>query len=96
MIDPAIEPERRGAIRTPSSSSAIIGFSTGAAVRCDVRNASQTGARLHVVTEAKVPDDFLLWIDGDWPRRCHVVWRRDEDLGVAFRDESAPAVPLRV
>ena len=88
MIDPAIEPERRGAARYPSGPLAIIGLPTGDTVRCSIRNVSTEGARIRLEAVTELPNAFLLWIQGDWPRRCQVMWTRDEEMGVAFVEDA--------
>jgi hypothetical protein len=50
---------------------------------CTVRNVSETGACLQVSTTFGMPTSFGLLIDGV-RHNCHVVWRTDTRLGVAF------------
>ncbi len=55
-------------------------------IDCIVRNLSDGGACLEVASSVGVPEDFDLIIEADHPgRRCHVAWRSDRRLGVAFR-----------
>jgi hypothetical protein len=57
----------------------------GAAIDCTVRNISETGAALDVVTPLFIPDRFTLFIQTaqfKWP--CHIVWSRERRTGVAF------------
>jgi hypothetical protein len=57
----------------------------GAAIDCTVRNISDTGAALEVVTPLFIPDRFTLVIQSaQVSRPCHIVWRRDRRIGVAF------------
>jgi hypothetical protein len=57
----------------------------GGAFDCTVRNLSDTGAALQVITPLFIPDRFLLVVRADhWKRACHVVWRKQKRLGVAF------------
>jgi hypothetical protein len=58
----------------------------GSAVDCTVHNISIGGANLEVVDDLKIPDTFRLLIDPEFGNRhCHVVWRRDRRIGVAFK-----------
>jgi hypothetical protein len=62
-----------------------LAFDGGGAVDCMVRNLSDTGARLEVVTPVGLPETFTLVIPSDkFTRRCHAVWSHDKRIGVAF------------
>jgi len=55
------------------------------AVDCIVRNISETGAALDVNSPLYFPDRFTLAVHSDQLRQpCHVVWRRQRRIGVAF------------
>jgi hypothetical protein len=57
----------------------------GGAIDCSVRNLSETGAALEVVTPLFIPDRFTLSVRTDQFRRpCHIVWRKQRRIGVAF------------
>jgi hypothetical protein len=57
----------------------------GAAIDCTVRNISATGAAVDVVTPLFIPDRFTLFIQTDrFKRPCHIVWRKERRMGVAF------------
>jgi PilZ domain len=57
----------------------------GAAIDCTVRNISDTGAALEVATPLFIPDRFTLVIQSaQVSRPCHVVWRKDRRIGIAF------------
>jgi hypothetical protein len=61
----------------------LIAFNSGGTISCTVRDVSVAGACLEVANP--IPDDFTLVIESDQIRRqCHVVWRRDKRIGVAF------------
>ena len=63
----------------------------GDAVDCMVRDLSVTGAALEVSNQIGIPTKFLLVIPGDGLHLpCHVVWRKEYRIGVAF-DEAASA-----
>ncbi|HUI95085.1 MAG TPA: PilZ domain-containing protein [Xanthobacteraceae bacterium] len=50
---------------------------------CDV---SQAGARIAVLAVDMVPDEFILRfsVSSDVSRRCKVMWRKEDEIGVAF------------
>ena len=58
----------------------------GACHLCDV---SATGARLSMPPRllAKLPEDFILVLAkrGKVHRRCRIVWRSEDEVGVRFR-----------
>ena len=57
----------------------------GGAIDCTVRNLSETGAALEVVTPLFIPDRFTLVVPSDQLKRpCRVAWRKDRRIGVAF------------
>ena len=57
----------------------------GGAIDCTVRNFSETGAALEVVTPLFIPDRFTLFILSDqFKRPCHIVWRKEKRIGVVF------------
>jgi PilZ domain len=57
----------------------------GAAIDCKVRNLSRTGAALEVASQIGVPDTFMLVMTSDnLTLHCHVVWRKQFRIGVAF------------
>jgi hypothetical protein len=66
-------------------------------VACVIVDISHTGARLQVPEPADVPNEFALLIGGrpDVRRRCRVVWRSHDLIGVRFQG-TAPATVRRV
>ena len=57
----------------------------GGAIDCSVRNVSETGAALEVVTPLFIPDHFTLFVPSDQVKRpCHIVWRKEKRIGIAF------------
>lgn len=48
----------------------------GGVIDCTLKNLSQTGAQLEVISPLYIPDRFTLFIFSDqFKRRCRVVWR---------------------
>jgi len=59
--------------------------SGGGVIDCIVRNLSETGAALEVVSPLFIPDRFTLIVPTDQlKRRCYIVWRKQKRIGVAF------------
>jgi len=57
----------------------------GGTIDCTVRNLSETGAALEVVTPLYIPDRFTLFVQTDQLKRaCRVVWRKERRMGVTF------------
>ena len=57
----------------------------GSAIECTVRNLSETGAAIEVVTPLYIPERFTLVIQSEQMRRpCTVVWRNAKRMGIAF------------
>jgi PilZ domain len=57
----------------------------GGPVNCTVRDISTTGAALQVASQFGIPAQFSLVIPDDGLHLpCHVVWRKDFRIGVAF------------
>jgi hypothetical protein len=57
----------------------------GGVIDCVVRNLSETGAALEVLSPLYIPDRFTLAIRTDQLKRpCHIIWRKKNRIGVAF------------
>jgi hypothetical protein len=57
----------------------------GGTIDCTVRNVSEIGAALEVVSPLHIPDRFTLIVQADQLKRaCHIVWRKERRIGVAF------------
>jgi hypothetical protein len=57
----------------------------GGTIDCTVRNISDTGAALEVVTPLYIPDRFKLIVQSDGLNRsCRIVWRKERRIGIAF------------
>ena len=57
----------------------------GGGIDCTVRNISETGAALEVVTPLFIPDRFTLFVpSAQLKRQCHIAWRKQKRIGVTF------------
>jgi hypothetical protein len=76
--------ERRAIPRKPVLISGAIQFA-GGAINCLVRNMTISGAALDVADPHDIPERFNLVFKADGTHiPCHVVWRQEERIGVAF------------
>ncbi|KJC60171.1 pilus assembly protein PilZ [Bradyrhizobium sp. LTSPM299] len=76
--------EHRGTSRHRVLKAGTIEFG-GGAIDCMVRNISETGAALEVVTPLSIPDKFTLYVPSDQlKRQCRIVWRKEKRIGVTF------------
>jgi hypothetical protein len=58
----------------------------GEVIDCTVRNLSETGAALEVVSPLFIPDRFTLIVQTEQLKRpCQIVWRKAKRIGVAFK-----------
>lgn len=78
--------ERRKTFRVEWNSGATLYDLEGHRARpCIVSNFSNTGAKLTGIQPETLPDQFLLRISPhSRARKCHVVWRSKDALGVEF------------
>jgi hypothetical protein len=76
--------ERRTTPRKPVLMSGAIEFS-GSTVNCLICDMSISGAALELTNPIDIPDRFNLFFKADGTQiPCHVIWRKDERIGVAF------------
>jgi PilZ domain len=76
--------ERRAGPRKPVLMSGAIEF-VGGTANCLIRNISISGAALDVTSPLDIPGRFNLFFKADGTRiPCPVIWRQDEQIGVAF------------
>ncbi|MDO9295220.1 PilZ domain-containing protein [Bradyrhizobium sp.] len=80
--------EHRATPRHRVLKAGIIEFG-GGTIDCTVRNMSEAGAALDVASPVGIPDRFGLILPAEGRRLpCHVVWRKEKRIGVAFdRDQ---------
>jgi hypothetical protein len=75
--------ESRAAPRHRVLKAGAIEFSGGGAISCAVKNLSASGASLEVVSA--LDNRLTLFIRGEHLKRpCHVAWRKEKRIGVAF------------
>ena len=57
----------------------------GGEFECTIRNVSETGAALEVMTPLYIPDRFTLVVQSEQSKRaCRVIWRKERRIGVTF------------
>ena len=91
LWETAVPRERRKNSRIELNSAATLYDQHGRRPRpCIVANISTGGAKIIDVRPETVPDEFTLRITPHSPlRKCHVVWRSADALGVEFTDRRA-------
>ena len=84
-------PERRSESRPRALKAARLVFNhRSSVINCTVRNLSSRGAKLIVDSQVGIPNGFELEFEaGGPPRPCHVIWRREGEIGVTFVKASA-------
>ena len=76
--------EHRAAPRQRRLKAGTISFG-GGAIDCTVRNLSDTGAALDVISPIGIPERFTLVVEADQSHLpCRVVWRKVKRIGVRF------------
>ena len=76
--------EQRASPRHRVLKAGTIEFS-GGKIDCVIRNLSAMGAAIEVKSPIWFPDSFALAIASEGSaRRCHIIWREDRRIGVAF------------
>jgi PilZ domain-containing protein len=77
--------EHRIALRRRLLKAGKISFGGGAAFDCTVRNLSESGAALEVISPVGIPEHFTLVVAADHRHfSCRVVWRKERRIGVRF------------
>ena len=79
--------QKRDASRQRTLKSGRIVFNDKSSViDCTIRNLSARGACLEVTSTLGVPASFDLLVDADGStRRCGIVWKAGNRLGISFR-----------
>jgi hypothetical protein len=76
--------ERRAAPRHSVLRAGTILIGNGS-INCMARDMSDTGAMLSVTSSVDIPEYFTLILSPDGRHTpCHVIWRTEEQMGVAF------------
>ncbi|SDA31708.1 hypothetical protein SAMN02799622_05081 [Methylobacterium sp. UNC378MF] len=78
--------DRRAAPRRRTLLEGRIELAGGGVIDCTIRNMSDGGARLKVVSVIGVPDAFVLAYGAGQRRPARITWRQETELGVAFGD----------
>ncbi|MEM7300443.1 MAG: PilZ domain-containing protein [Pseudomonadota bacterium] len=85
----SLAPDRRVARRTRQLKSGRMIFNDASStLDCTIRDATREGARLQLDASHRVPKVFdLVWVQRGSARRCEVVWRGGNQIGVKFDPE---------
>ena len=88
MTSPWRYEQRRGKRQALSHRAELAGLKDGQHLAdCVVLDVSVTGARLALKPGTELPDQFVLILSktGKVLRRCTVIWRKSNQIGVDFR-----------
>ena len=76
--------EHRTSQRRRTLKAGTISFG-GGAIDCTVRNLSESGAALDVISPIGIPERFTRLVEADHRHLpCRVVWRKEKRIGVHF------------
>lgn len=80
-----MQERRRAARHTVFKAAKITINGRPALIECTVRNVTNNGACLSLMTTRRIPEAFELSFDNfKTVRKCVVTWRRARELGVRF------------
>ena len=88
---------KRGAVRhRVLKDGKIVLLNNWSVIDCCIRDLSDSGARLRCQDPMAVPTDFrLLFPVEKLIRDAHVVWRREDQVGVTFTSPARTAPPRK-
>lgn len=76
--------EHRTSQRRRTLKAGTISFG-GGTIDCTVRNLSESGAALDVISPIGIPERFTLLVEADHRHLpCRIVWRKEKRIGVHF------------
>jgi hypothetical protein len=80
--------ERRSVGRTAASKGALLFFGARRGVfACEVHDVTNLGARIRLSGLNVLPPDFELSLDNfGTVRKCRLIWRRGDFIGIAFEN----------
>jgi len=88
IVDRRRNPDRRDSPRRKILKRGLTFWPNGDSSECTVYNLSETGAQLEL--RGVAPNLFDLVVEGDnWRRKCCVVWRKANRVGVKFQEQSS-------
>ena len=76
--------DKRGSPRKNVSRIVQMGTGLGPSVECELKDLSQTGARLKFSDPKCAPQEFLIRLESGVLRWCQVIWRSNAEIGVKF------------
>lgn len=89
--------DRRKPRRRVLKEAKIIYLNNGTLISCQVRDLSETGARLICGEQVAVPSAFRFMLTGEKTYRlAQVVWRNKNLVGIAFTGQPEPAPVFRM
>jgi hypothetical protein len=74
--------ERRAEQRRRTLKAGTIQLNKNSVISCMVRNMSAHGGRLSIESILGVPEEFVLDVFGEPPRKARVVWKTFTEVGI--------------
>lgn len=82
--DAAPKDDKRARPRKEIARTVHMGTGLGPSLKCELKDISQTGARLGFKDPNCAPQEFLVRLNDGVLRWCQVMWRSKTDIGVRF------------
>ena len=83
-LDAASSNRREQIRRTVIKGARIVFNDRKSTLDCRVRDMTQDGARLDIMTQQLLPHEFELQVSGNPTRRCGLRWAQGNFIGVRF------------
>jgi PilZ domain len=79
-----MENEKRQVLRRDITLAVRMATGLGPPLKCNLKDISETGARIEVHDPGSSPQEFLVILNGDLKRWCRVMWRSKNEIGIKF------------
>lgn len=76
--------DKRGSPRREVSRIVQMGTGLGPSLECELKDLSETGARLKFHDPKCAPQEFLIRLESGLLKWCQVIWRSKAEIGVKF------------
>ena len=76
--------DKRGTPRREIARTVHMGTGLGPSLECELKDISQTGARLTFIDPNCAPQEFLVRLNDGVLRWCQVMWRSQTEIGIRF------------
>jgi hypothetical protein len=76
--------DKRGSPRQEVKRTVHMGSGLGPSLECELKDLSETGARLKFNDPKCAPQEFLIRLSSGVLKWCQVIWRSESEIGVKF------------